>query len=105
MKKITAIVRRDLLEQVENRLKSLGVPGITVTAVKGYGEYANFFSHDWLVPHAKIDIFATDTEAHKIAAAIVEAARTGAAGDGIVAIGPTESVVHIRTGRSLERPP
>ncbi len=43
MKKITAIVRRDMPEQAENRLKSLGVPGITVTAVKGYGEYAKLF--------------------------------------------------------------
>ena len=43
LKKITAIIRSDQLEDVENRLKSLDVPGITVDHVKGYGEYANLF--------------------------------------------------------------
>ena len=56
-RKVTAIVRRERLEDVERRLIEIGVAGVTVTAVKGFGEYANFFRGDWLVPHVRLEIF------------------------------------------------
>jgi nitrogen regulatory protein P-II 1 len=97
-RKVTAIVRAEVLERVERRLQELGVPGLSVTRVKGYGEYANFFARDWLVEHVRIEIFVTRQRAAEIAAAIVTAGRTGAKGDGIVAVLPVEAVYHVRTG-------
>lgn len=45
-RKVNAIIRSDALEKVEQRLHELGVPGISVTRVKGYGEYKNFYTND-----------------------------------------------------------
>lgn len=96
--KVTAIIRRDALEAVETRLKQVGVRGVTVSTVKGFGEYANFFSHDWTVTHARIEIFIAEDEADRIVAAIQETAKTGAAGDGVIAVLPVKRLVRIRTG-------
>ncbi len=86
--KITAIIRRDALAPVEQRLQQLGVRGLSVSTVKGYGEYANFFCHDCFITHARIEIFTEVERAKPIAEAILSAAHTGAAGDGLVAILP-----------------
>ena len=96
-RKVTAIIRPDRLEAVEDRLRDLAVPGISVTKVKGFGEYANFYEADWLCSHVRIDVFTSKLKADEIAEAIMEAAHTGIEGDGIVAILPVESVYHIRT--------
>ena len=96
--KITAVIRRDALESVETRLKQVGVPGITVSTVKGFGEYANFFSHDWMVSHARIELFVAADQADAIIAAIRETAGTGEAGDGIIAVLPVNRLIKIRSG-------
>lgn len=96
-RKITAIVRREVVQDIEARLQGLGVGGITVTRVKGYGEYANFYSSDWLVSHARIEVFTTRARAGEIATAIMETAHTGVSGDGLVAVLPVEQIYRIRT--------
>jgi len=96
-RKVTAIFRPNRLEAVEDRLRGLGVAGISVTRVKGFGEYANFYEPDWLCTHVRIEVFTSKLKADEIAEAIMEAAHTGIEGDGIVAILPVESVYHIRT--------
>lgn len=95
-KLISAIVRADRLETVEERLKREGVEGISVSSVKGFGEYANFFTHDWLVRHSRIEVFAADAEAPGVVRAIHEEAHTGASGDGVIAVLPVERYVRIR---------
>lgn len=95
--KIVAIVRSERLREVEEKLRDLGVPGISVTQVKGYGEYADFFKRDWFVKHVKIEIFVRSSRVNAIAAAIMEAAHTGGAGDGLVAIIPVQQLFRIRT--------
>ncbi len=97
LKKIVAMIRNTVLEKVEARLIDMRVRGITVTKVKGYGEYANFFSPDWLVTHSRIEIFTDEARAGEIAAAIMEVAHTGMEGDGIVAIIPVQKLYRIRT--------
>lgn len=97
-RKVTAIVRASLLERVERRLQELRVPGLSVTKVKGYGEYANFFARDWMVEHARVEIFVTRGRADEVARAIMAVARTGGPGDGIIAVLPVEAVYHVRTG-------
>lgn len=97
LRKVTAIIRSQFLDRVEERLQDLGVKGLTVTNVKGFGEYANFFTHTWLVTHSRIEIFAKKHQAEEIACTIMEAAHTGAPGDGIIVILPVEKVFRIRT--------
>ncbi len=101
MKKITAIITSTMLEAVEAALQRVKVPGISVSAVKGYGEYANFFAHDWMVRHTKIEIFIGDEHTAAVVQAIVAAAQTGGAGDGIVAVQPADTVVRIRDAQPL----
>ncbi len=96
-RKITAIIQRDALEKVEKRLQDLGVSGISVTKVKGYGEYMDFYSSDWMVTHARVEIFTTEKNAETIAQAIMETAHVGLEGDGIVAVLPVEKLYRIRT--------
>jgi nitrogen regulatory protein P-II 1 len=100
-KKINAIIRQGRLEATERRLRELGIPGITVTRVKGYGEYADFFNNDWMVSHARIEIFTEADRAEDIADAIIEAAHSGLEGDGIVAVLPVDTVRRVRTGSFL----
>lgn len=96
-RKVTAIVRTVVLQEVERSLRALDVPGISVTKVKGYGEYANFFTSDWIVEHARIEIFLPRDRVEPVARAIVAAAATGEPGDGIVVVLPVESIYRIRT--------
>ncbi|MDE3151214.1 MAG: P-II family nitrogen regulator [Gemmatimonadota bacterium] len=96
--KVTAIVRGLALERVEEQLERLGVPGVTVTQVQGFGEYRDFFRHDWSVGHARLELFVPRADADRYVHAILKAASTGDAGDGIIAVAPVESVIRIRDG-------
>lgn len=100
LRKVTAIIRGSALKRVEQHLKEIRVPGISVSKVKGYGEYANFFTQDWLSQHARIEIFTTDEKAHEIADAILDSARSGCEGDGIVVVLPVLAVYRIRSGEA-----
>ncbi len=97
-RKITAIIRLDRAEQVEHKLKAIGVPGMSCTHVKGYGEYADFYSSDWKVEHARVEIFVKATQVKEIVGVILEEACTGTPGDGIIAVLPVEHLYHIRSG-------
>ena len=97
LKKVNAIIRTDKLEDVELLLKGMRVKGLSVSHVKGYGEYHNFIAHDWQVQNVRIEIFAEAVRAEEIAKAIIEAAHTGTKGDGIIVMMPVEKVFRIRT--------
>ncbi len=101
-RKVTAIFRPDRLEAVEESLRNLDIPGVSVTKVKGFGEYANFYQTDLLSTHVRIEVFISKMKADEVAEAIMEAAHTGIDGDGIVAVLPVESVYHIRTKKKCE---
>jgi len=94
--KLTAVIQPGALERVEQVLQKLGVPGVSVSRVKGYGEYANFYSPDWMLTHVRVEVFTGRHRAEEIAEAIMNAAYTGMPGDGIIAVSPVESVYHIR---------
>lgn len=98
-RKVTAIIQPEVLEKVERKLQGIGIRGISVTKVKGFGEYANFYSRDWMVSvsHLRIEIFTEKARTRAIVDAILEAAHQGLAGDGIVAVSPVEQVFRIRT--------
>lgn len=96
-KKVTAIFRCDSCEKVERELQEIGVHGFSISKVKGYGEYANLYSDDWLVTHARIEIFTEESKADEIVKTIMEAAHVGMEGDGIVAVLPVEKLYRIRS--------
>ncbi len=105
MKLITAIIKPFKLEEVRSALTDLGLQGMTVTEVKGYGrqkghteiyrgaEYAVNF-----LPKIKIEVVVADGDADKAADAIAGAAKTGQIGDGKIFVSAIEHTVRIRTG-------
>ncbi len=96
-RKITAIFRFELLDKVEQKLQELGVKGLSLSKVKGYGEYADFYTKDWFTNHARIELFLEEKDAEVTARAIMDAASLDMEGDGIVAILPVEKLYRIRT--------
>jgi nitrogen regulatory protein P-II 1 len=103
--KVVAIIRPEVCRKVERKLKEVGVPGISISDVKGYGEYADFYRDGWLVDHVRIEIFCNSDKAEDLAERIMDAANTGLEGDGIVAVIPVQSVYHIRTRTRCEDEP
>lgn len=101
-RKITAIIRRSRLEEVEGALSKSGVSGVTVSPVKGFGEYKNFFAQDPKVNHVKVEVFALAERVDDFVRAIQGGARTGAAGDGFITVQPVTELVRIRTGEAAK---
>jgi len=102
LKKITAIIRHNQLQAVENRLKGANLPGMTVDDVRGYGEYVDFFSTDWMSRYARLEIVIDGHRVLEIADAISEVVHTGAEGDGFVYVVPVDRVYRTRD-RHLEK--
>ncbi|WP_434440017.1 P-II family nitrogen regulator [Lentzea sp. E54] len=105
MKLVTAIIKPFTLDDVKGALEQLGVLGMTVSEVQGYGRQKGHtevyrgaeYSVDF-VPKIKIEVVIDDTAVDKVLEAVVEAARTGKIGDGKVWVTPVETVVRVRTG-------
>lgn len=98
IKYVVAIVRSDALDALESRLQAIRVDGLTVSRVKGYGEYKNLFTNDWMTEHTKVEIFAEESKVQAITGALLEISRSDVPGAGIVAVLSTERFVHLRTG-------
>jgi nitrogen regulatory protein PII len=107
MKKIEAIIKPFKLEEVKEALAEVGVQGMTVTEVKGFGRQKGHteiyrgseYTVDFL-PKVKIEIIVDDAQASVVAEAIVKSANTGKIGDGKVFISPVEEAIRIRTGET-----
>lgn len=105
MKKIEAIIRPHLLEAVKDALQTLGVQGMTISEVKGFGRqkghtevYRGSEYKVEFVPKLKIEVIVDDEIIDDAIGAIVKTARTGKFGDGKIFIFPVEEAVRIRTG-------
>jgi nitrogen regulatory protein P-II 1 len=98
LKCLIAFLRMSAKDRVVQRLRDIGVTRFGVSTVKTYGEYKNFFASDLLGEQLRIDTVLSASRADEIARAIVDAASTGAPGDGIVIVLPAESVYLVRTG-------
>ncbi len=109
MKKIEAIIKPFKLDEVKEALTSLGIKGMTVTEVKGFGRQKGhtelYRGAEYVVdflPKIKIEIIVKDNEVSKVLDTIQGAAKTGTIGDGKIFVLPIEAVVRIRTGESGE---
>jgi nitrogen regulatory protein P-II 1 len=109
MRKIEAIIKPFKLDEVKEALNEIGVQGLTVSEVKGFGRQKGhtelYRGAEYVVdfiPKIKIEIIAGDEMVAKIIETIAEAARTGRIGDGKIFVMPVEEVIRIRTGESGE---
>ncbi|MCK4846459.1 MAG: P-II family nitrogen regulator [Deltaproteobacteria bacterium] len=109
MKKIEAIIKPFKLDEVKEALNDIGIQGITVTEVKGFGRQKGhtelYRGAEYVVdflPKIKLEVIVTEDSAPKVVETIVEAAKTGRIGDGKVFVMPIEEVVRIRTGETGE---
>ena len=107
MKLITAVIKPFKLDDVREALSDIGVQGITVTEVKGFGRQKGhtelYRGAEYVVdflPKVKIEVAASDEQAEKIVEAISTAANTGKIGDGKIFVSSLEQVVRIRTGET-----
>ena len=104
MKKVEAIIKPFKLEEVKEALAALGVEGMTVSEVKGFGRQKGHteiyrgseYTVDFL-PKIKIEVVLVDSLVDEAVGAIVKAARTGKIGDGKVFVSPIENAIRIRT--------
>jgi len=110
MKKIEAIIKPFKLEDVKEALSELGVEGMTVSEVKGFGRQKGHteiyrgseYTVDFL-PKIKLDIVVADAQVAQAVEAIVKAAKTGKIGDGKVFVSPIENAIRIRTEETGEQ--
>ena len=109
MKKIDAVVKPFKLDEVREALSDIGVSGLTVTEVKGFGRQKGhtelYRGAEYVVdflPKVKIEIVVGDNMVEQVLEAIVKAARTGKIGDGKIFVTTVEQVVRIRTGETDE---
>jgi nitrogen regulatory protein P-II 1 len=109
MKKVEAIIKPFKLDEVKEKLTEIGIRGITITEVKGFGrqkghtelyrgaEYVIDF-----IPKIKVEVVLPDDMVEDAVRVIAEVARTGRIGDGKIFVTPVESVIRIRTGETGE---
>ncbi len=110
MKKITAIIKPFKLDDVREALSEIGINGMTVTEVKGFGRQKGhtelYRGAEYMVdflPKVKIEIVVTESIAEQCVDTIVETSRTGKIGDGKIFVSNVEKVIRVRTGEENEQ--
>ena len=105
MKRIEAIIKPFKLDEVREALSEIGVTGLTVTEVKGFGRQKGhtelYRGAEYVVdflPKVKLEVIVRDEQVAEVIDAIEKAARTGRIGDGKIFVVPVEEVIRIRTG-------
>jgi len=109
MKKVEAIIKPFKLDEVKDALSEVGIQGMTVTEVKGFGRtggkkdvYRGSAYVVDFVPKVKIEIVVADSQAQQVMDAIEKSAKTGRIGDGKIFVTTVEEAVRIRTGERAE---
>ena len=107
MKKIEAIIKPFKLEDVKDALAEIGITGMTVSEVKGYGSQKGhselYRGAEYVVdflPKIKMEMIVSGDMVDQVTSTIVEAARTGKIGDGKIFVSPIEEIIRIRTGET-----
>lgn len=105
MRKIEAVIKPFKLDDVKNALDAIGIKGMTVSEVKGYGRQKGhkevYRGAEYVVdflPKVKVEVVVEETMTDSVVAAIREAANTGKIGDGKIFVLPVEDVIRVRTG-------
>ncbi len=105
MQLVTAIIKPHMLDEVKNALRAVGISGMTVTEVKGFGRqgghtetYRGAEYRIDFVPKVRLEIIVEDADAAQVVDTIAGSAQTGKIGDGKVWVTPVDALVRIRTG-------
>ena len=109
MKKIEAIIKPFKLDEVKDALNEIGIQGMTVTEVKGFGRqkghvelYRGAEYDIAFIPKIKVEVVVADAMVEKVMSTILERAKTGKIGDGKIFVSKLEDIVRIRTGETGE---
>jgi nitrogen regulatory protein P-II 1 len=109
MKKIEAIIKPFKLDEIKDALNNIGIQGMTVTEVKGFGRqkghvelYRGAEYDIAFIPKIKIEVVVAEAMAEKVMGTILENAKTGKIGDGKIFVSKLEDIVRIRTGETGE---
>ncbi len=107
MKKVEAIIKPFKLEDVKDALAEIGITGMTVTEVKGYGRQKGhselYRGAEYIVdflPKIRMEMIVTANQVEQVSSTIIEAARTGKIGDGKIFISSIDKIIRIRTGET-----
>ncbi|OPY00511.1 MAG: Nitrogen regulatory protein P-II [Syntrophorhabdus sp. PtaB.Bin047] len=110
MQKITAIIRIEKFDDVRASLEKRGYPGLSLKRIEGHGKQRGlrqqFRGREYtieMLPKYELSIVVKDSDVEAIVTTIMEAARTGSAGDGKIFVSPVSAVYRIRTGESGEQ--
>jgi nitrogen regulatory protein P-II 1 len=110
MKKIDAIIKPFKLDEVKKALSDVGIFGMTITEVKGFGrqkghkeQYRGAEYTIEFVPKIKIEVVISDKDEEKVVGAIISAARTNTIGDGKIFVRDIDNIIRIRTGETGEQ--
>lgn len=98
MKKIECIIRSEKLKDLTGALKKIGVGGMTVSEVRGFGAQKDRPGSFLFVHKAKIEIYAIDTQVKRIISTILMSCSLGEMGDGKIAVIPIDDCIRVRTG-------
>jgi nitrogen regulatory protein P-II 1 len=101
IKRITAIVPIEALEQLEKHMRDYGVPGVTVETVHGYGEHPDYYRKDLMKTNAKLVLYTVDDKVDEIIAAMSACARECGCEHGIVSVDSVERLVHLADGTQV----
>jgi nitrogen regulatory protein PII len=110
MKKIEAIIKPFKLDEVKTALAEIGIEGMTVTEVKGFGRQKGHteiyrgseYTVDFL-PKVKVEVVTANSQTEAVVAAIIKAAKTGKMGDGKIFVSAVEEALRIRTGEKDDK--
>jgi len=109
MKRVEAVIKPFKLEDVKDALAEIGIDGMTVSEVKGYGRQKGhselYRGAEYVVdflPKIKMDMVVAESMVEQVTSTIVEAARTGKIGDGKIFVSDVEKIIRIRTGETNE---
>jgi nitrogen regulatory protein P-II 1 len=105
MQLVTAVIKQHMLDAVKEALRAVGITGMTITEVKGFGRQGGHtetyrgaeYQVDF-IPKVKLEVVADNTDVMKVTDAISSAAHTGKIGDGKIWVTPVDAMVRIRTG-------
>ena len=95
-RKVTAIIPQITLDQVEEELLAIDVPGMTVSKAHGMGDYRNYYTNDYMTNCSRLEVFIEADKAKLVAKTIAHTVHQGMNSDGIIAILPVEEFIHIK---------
>lgn len=98
---VVAIVRESLAKSIVSKLYENNIPGVSISPVRGYGEHVNVYSQELTDESVRLEVFVSERYAQHTADIIMQTARTGLEGDGIVAILPVGDMFQIRDHKKL----